>query len=407
MIRIGADSARSSLSSGAAEVPGLRIGASLIIKALEPAAEGRWTVLVNGVKLEASVSATLSPGIRYAARADRLPDRPGWVFRILGNAEGAREADLLGSSGLPGDPSAVLALHALMAETLPLDPKSIARLRAALLHREDDGERADLLARALAKGLDPESLAEAVEGVGARSDSDGGRGRRSGPDGGGPGNDGGRPEGEEAGDSDSETPSPTGPASRDGFGSAGSAGADAGMGIEAPPYESAFAQPAWKEFQPSGAGEEIRKEGEGLAGLLPFLATRSDDNPNPYQLFNARTGPRGRWIYAPYRFEREGVAFSGTLRILVNEGSCASGLVSADVLAESDEGGRGSYAFVVRPYGQGVRLSLSSRDPSDARRLAGGLPDLTSDLAALGCSVELVSEDSLSESTYRPVDDHA
>ncbi len=377
---------------GAAEVPGLRAGAIVVLKALGPSGEGSWKVMVNGVRLTASVAASLTPGARYTARAEGLPDRPGWAFRILGPAAESRAAEFLGAAGLPGDALSVLALRSLMSEGLPLDPKSLQRLRSVLLRRGPDEDRAALLARALAKGMDPGAAVDALEGTGPPSGSEGegeGRGDGGQPEGGG--QPGGRGDG---GPGDRE-----GRPSRDGAGNT--------------PGAAGRAAPAWRDFDAPGGPGEAEPGGEAdiraLAGLLRFLSSRSDGNPNPFQLFNSRTGPRGRWIYAPYRFEREGVAFSGTLRILVPGGAGRGTVVSADVLAEDAAGARGRYAFSLRPDGDGFRLSLGSPDAGGEERISGRLGPLGRELADRRCSVRLGSEAGTGEppSDYEPVDHHA
>ena len=397
MIRIGGDSNRSLPPTGAAEVkglqvPGLRNGASLIFRALSQSPDGRWTVLVNGVSLEAKVSASLKPGFLYSARAERLPDRPAWVLHLLGPAGEGRVADFLRASGLPGDQAAIMALRALMAENLPLDPRQLARLRAALLKAGVSEDRAAILARALAKGLDPEAFLNALDPTDSGGGSPSG-GRQEGGDGAGDG----------AGDEQ------RGRGNEDGGKTGNESGRRGGEEYEADPGRSPEAVPAvsWRELEtpdtedPKGTGV--------LAGLLRRLAGRTGDLSNPYQLFNSRSGPRGRWIYAPYRFEREGVAFSGTLRILIPEGGLASSVLSADVRVE-DEGKRESrYEFSLRGEGTGLVLGLSARDAEGEERLSRSLGDLERSLGDLGCRVDR-STGGPSPGTgagYRAVDDHA
>lgn len=399
MDRIGSDSTRSLPIRGASEasglqVPGLRNGASIVFKALSPSSEGRWTVLVNGVRLDAAVSAPLKPGLLYSARAQALPDRPGWALRVLGSAGEGRTADFLRASGLPGDPAAALALRALMAEGLPLDPGWIARLRVALLKGEPSEDRAALLTRALAKGLDPQAFADAVEAASARGEGDAGGGR-DGADGreDGAGEEG-RPGGGHAGDSGKGAAG--GENRRDGNG-----GPEGGE-----PTESPGAVPFWKMFQGDGGGDP---EGPGaLAGLLRHLAGRTGDRPDPRQLFNARSGPRGRWIYAPYRFERGGVAFSGTLRILVPEGGRSGAVLSADVRVEDGNRTR-RYDFALRGDGRGPRLGLSARSEPEQAGLARSLRILERSLADLGCRVERAEPGDPGNpvSGYPAVDEHA
>jgi|GEM_PF-3423396 len=396
MDRIGSDSTRSLPIRGAAgasglQVPGLRDGASIVFKALSPSSEGRWTVLVKGVRLDAAVSTPLKPGLLYSARAQALPDRPGWALRVLGPAGEGRAADFLRASGLPGDPAAELALRALMAEGLSLDPKWIARLRAALLKGELSEDRAALLARALAKGLDPQAYADAVEAASAGDEGDSGGGRDGREDGDGEegrpggGQSGGRGDGAAGGED-----------RRDGNG-----GPEGGKATESP-----GAVPAWKTFQVDGGGDP---EGPGsLAGLLRHLAGRTGDRPDPRQLFNARSGPRGRWIYAPYRFERGGVAFSGTLRILVPEGGRSGAVLSADVRVEDGNRTR-RYDFDLRGDSQGPKLGLSARSGPVQAGLARSLQDLERSLADLGCRVERAVPGDTENPVfgYPAVDEHA
>jgi hypothetical protein len=398
MDRIGANLARSSLSSGATEAPGLRVGASVILRALEPATEGRWTVLVNGKRLTTTVSIPLSSGLQYSARVDRLPDSPGWILHILGRVSEGQigrdpAAEFLRSAGLTGDPLTALILRALMGEFLPLDPKNIARLRAALSKHEADGDRAATLARALAKGLDPEETADALEAARSMADA-GARGSDGGAESGGA-ETGGRNHERESPDGRRPEPASGGQSSENDSSAAG----------------ETVCGPGWKDFLCP------EPETDALAGLFKFLAARSSSEPNAYQLFNARPSLRGRWIYVPYRFQREGVAFSGTLRILIDHGSDQLNVLAADIQTEGKSKAEGRYAFALRRKGNGLSLSLSAVD-SDAK---GILPReasvLARELEARGCSLELVPNDfwdgsfdgSLEErnSVYEPVDDHA
>lgn len=386
MDRIGANTARSPLSSGAAEALGLRAGASVVLRALAPAADGRWAVLVAGKRLTAAVSVPLSPGVRYSARVGRLPGDSGWVFHILGRASDLRTAEALRSAGLPGDPRAALILKALMAEGLPLDSKTLARLRSALSKQESHRDKGALMARALAKGLDPESAADALDALSPLSGPGSGGERKGGAG------------GEDGGNAASEGRKRS--------------SADAGRGQEGN-AGPAFApgstvkddgKSVWKDY--SGLGDD------SLADLLAFLATRSSAEPNAYQLFNSRSAPRGRWIYAPYRFEREGVAFSGTLRILIQDGSGQPAVLAADI----HTGARGSerlYSFALRHGATGLSLSLSTGDERERERLSRKAVRLARELSRRGCSLTIDSEElsdgpwDAPETGYEPVDDHA
>lgn len=373
------------------QVPGLRNGASILFKALSPSPEGRWTVLVNGVRLDASVSTPLKPGLLYAARAFALPDRPGWTLRVQGPAGEGRAAEFLRSAGLPGDAASILALRALMAEGLPLDPRQIARLRSALLKKEAGEERASLLARALAKGLDPGAYADALDGT---------AGPGYGEDGGDTGNRGGSGGTDRGGEEDRREPGEPGGSPPGGGGSRGNAGGDP---EDRGPKDGRKAVPVWRTF-PGPEGED--PEGlRALAGLLRNLAGRAGDRPDPRQVFNARSGPRGRWIYVPYRFERGGVAFSGTLRILVSEEGPAGAVLSADVRVEV--GGRTrNYEFDLRGGGGDLRLEFSERSGGERIRPSRSLGNLERNLADLGCRVRF-PDPGEAVSEYPAVDDHA
>lgn len=390
MERIGSDSTRSPPLRGAAgvpgsSIPGLREGASIVFKALSPSAEGRWTVLVRGVPLDAAVSTPLKAGLLYSARAERLPDG-AWALRVQGPAGEGRAADFLLASGLPGDVPSVLILRALMAEGLPLDPRQITRLRGALLRKGADEDRAALLARALAKDLDPEAYADAVDAA------SGGDGRDPRPGGGstkdrgnGPGS---RAGGEGKGDAGDPEPASDGPGEN-------GPGDDPEVLLPGPA--------AWRDLPATGSRDP---EGIGdLAALLRTLAGRSGDRPDPRQLFNARSGPRGRWIYVPYRFERGGVAFSGTLRILVPEGGTSASVLSADVRVEGSAG-NGRYGFELRGAEGGLRLTLSAPAREDRDRLERRREDLQRSLAAYGCRLD-VTEPGEPVPEYPGVDDHA
>jgi hypothetical protein len=263
-----------------------------------------------------------------------------------------------------------------MAEGLPLEPRQIARLRAELLKKGADEERAALLARALAKGLEPGAYADAVD---AAASADGN------------GADGGR---------DSEAGGDDG--SREGAGGSGGERRYAGPGEDAPEGAPASG-PVWKEY--SGPGRDDPESPGALAGLLKALAGRTGDRPDPRQVFNARSGPGGRWIYVPYRFERGGVAFSGTLRILVSRGNRTGAVLSADVRVDGS-GRTDRYAFDLRGEGNGLRLGFS--DLSSGRREIPpvGLGNLERSLADFGCRVEVL-ESGIRESEYPAVDDHA
>ena len=383
MNRIGADVGRSPSARGAVEVPGLRVGASVVIRAVCPAGNGEWTVLLNGVRLTTRVSGPLEPGSMYSARAERLPDRSGWFFRVLGPVVEGRALKVPPAAPPSWDALTTLAVRALMSETLPLNPGNISRMRSILSRRELSEERTALAARALAKGLDPESMADALEAVQAYTDASGSRNGNSG------GGDGGFERNAEK--------------EADAHPSSGSAASEEGKPESGSP--SGECPPVWREAPPVRAkGDDVRE----LAALLRFLAFRASDDPNPYQLFNSRSGPGGRWIYAPYRFTREGVAFSGTLRILVPEGSDQARSISADVLSE-DEGRERRYSFRVLRSGGGYSLTLFSEDPSTRKRLAETAAALRRELDKNGCSVRVgpSASDGSPESGYVSVDDHA
>lgn len=307
----------------------------------------------------------------------------------MGRASDVRTAEALRSAGLPGDPLAALILKALMAEGLPLDSKTLVRLRSALSKQESHRDKGALMARALAKGLDPESAADALDapsplsGLGAGGEREAGTG---GEDGGNAASEGRKRSSADAG-----------------------RGRDGQDGKESP----AFALGAtvkntgefgWKDYP--GLGDD------SLADLLAFLATRSSAEPNAYQLFNSRSAPRGRWIYAPYRFEREGVAFSGTLRILIQDGSGQLAVLAADI----HTGARGSerlYSFALRRGARGLSLSLSTGDERERERLSRKAVRLVRELSRRGCSLTIDSEElsdgpwDAPETGYEPVDDHA
>lgn len=394
MERIGSDSTRSPLIRGAAgapgpEVPGLREGASILFKALAPSSEGRWTVLVRGVRLDAAVAAPLNPGSLYSARAERQRDGAGWVLRVLGPAGEGRAAEFLRSSGLPGDAASILVLRALMAEGLPLEPRRISELRAALLRKDVSEERAALLARALAKALDPGAYVDAVDALSSRGEGDGFGDRETG---------GGRDEGSGSRQAPGEGRTDGGA----GDGSAGSnrqgSGGDPG-GVGA----GEASAPIWTEFLGSEGDDP---EGLGaLTGLLKALAGRTGDKPDPRQVFNSRSGPRGRWIYVPYRFEREGVAFSGTLRILVSQGNRFGSILSADVEVRGP-GRFGRYDFDLRGSEGGLRLGIADRSEGSPRLLVDSLGDLERRLAGRVCRVEILETRDLGPE-YPAVDDHA
>jgi hypothetical protein len=360
----------------------LREGASIVFKALAPSTEGRWIVSIRGVRLDAAVAATLRPGNLYSARAERLPDG-AWALRVLGSAAEGRAAEFLRSSGLPGDAASILALRALMAEGLPLEPRQIARLRVELLKKGADEERAALLARALAKGLEPGAYADAVDAA-ASADGNGADGGRDSSD--------GRGDAEAGGDD----------GSREGAGGSGGERRYAGPGEDAPEGAPASG-PVWKEY--SGPGRDDPESPGALAGLLKALAGRTGDRPDPRQVFNARCGPAGRWIYVPYRFERGGVAFSGTLRILVSRGNRTGAVLSADVRVDCS-GRTDQYAFDLRGEGNGLRLGFSDLSPGRREIPPIGLGNLERSLADFGCRVEVL-ESGIRKSEYPAVDDHA
>ncbi|HSV56832.1 MAG TPA: hypothetical protein VLH39_06960 [Magnetospirillaceae bacterium] len=392
MERIGSD--RSQPARGAAEIPGqkipgLRTGASVLFEALYPGREGRWTVLINGQRLEAAVSVALERGMRYLARAEPLPDRPGWALRVLGPADFIKAADFLRASGLPGDPVALMALRALMAEALSLDPRNLARLRNALLRRGRSEDSAEFLARALAKGLEPEALARALDPAGT------GREYGGGADSGGADSGGADSGGADSGGADS-----------------GGAHSDCGSGGRRTPGRDAppdgggpgFPQTRWQNFP-----APLSDSGGNLADLLRHLVSRTSDNANPYQLFNAMASPGGRWVYVPYRFERGGVAFSGTLRILIPESGPSSAVVAADATVEYENGGSAVFDFSVRPGASGFRLSLSTSSDSARPGLERGLRRLEESLAGLACTVQdgTVESSDSPIPCYRPVDENA
>ena len=369
----------------------MKEGASIVFKALAPSSPGRWIVLVRGARLDAAVAAPLQPGSLYSARAERLSDEGGWVFRILGPAGEGRAAEFLRSLGLPTDTASILALRSLMAEGLTLEPRRVAQLRTVLVKKEITEERAALLARALAKGLDPEAYAGAVDGLSFRDEGDSDAHRDT---------NGGR-------DTGSGTREDAGQDGVDGEGGSASGGSGRyGTGAE-PGRDGSSGAPAsgtaWREFL--GFEGDDPEGTHALAALLKTLAGRTGDRPDPRQVFNARSGPGGRWIYVPYRFERGGVAFSGTLRILVSQGKRSGAILSADVQIEGP-GRIGRYDFDLRGADGGLTLGIADRCRENRRLSSYSLRDLERSLEELGCRVEILEPSDIGLE-YPAVDDHA
>ncbi len=349
---------------GAGQGQKLRAGALISVTVLESPSPGRYLVLAGGQRLLASGPLGLRAGSMFRARVESSAS--GLVLHALpASRPGSGEiAGIIARSGLPDDSFSRLALTALLGEGLQGESRSLARVRRAFARQGSDEEgggnsdRGKLAARMEAAGLEAEAGAlDAISeeaGLGAQ--------------GGGLAGSGGQGQGPNQGES--------GQGRGSGEGRLGGGPEGAKLVGAIPEHEL-----------PSVLGKLIKDLVLGSGGEGSLL-----------NLFNHARGLDGSWVYAPFRFELDSVAFSGCFRVKLPLLVGGPGRIEADFEAKRDGAEPQAWSIELVFGNRGGIPGLKPGASSLRLRTKGGragvlapadLAGLASQLASAGCRVEL------------------
>jgi hypothetical protein len=277
-------------------------------------------------------------------------------------AERAAAAAFARAGGGPVD----AAMAALLREGVAPRAEALERLRRAMARAGsgkgifDADERLSLAARLEAAGIPAEPwLVEAVEAQ-AEGGSDAGDSETGDASGGSPGG------GPEAGGSEAGTPGGDNPG---GSGAGDPGGIDPNRELDLEIPES-----------------ELPKV---LGRLLRGIAFRWGGSGSYLNLFNHTPGPEGSWIYAPFAFELDSIAFEGDIRIQSPRLRGGPGRIEASFFSRaSGESGSGRRWSLELDFGARTALRLDCDDEGAARAARRGFPALRGQLAAGGKAVE-------------------
>ncbi|HET7839084.1 MAG TPA: hypothetical protein VFL04_04950 [Rectinemataceae bacterium] len=334
--------------AGAGQGQKLRAGALVSVTVLESRSPGSYLVQVGGRRLSASGPAGLQPGSLFRAKVESTPG--GLILRAMAppRQAGAGMAEILARSGLPDDRASRLALTALLGEGLRPQAPALSRVRRAFARAGGEGEESAsgselgrLAARMEAAGLGSEDgILEALAAETGLPSGSGGGGGAQGGDGSGTGPGGGQK--------------------------------TAGRRLEL-------------------AGDELPAV---LGALLRQTVLGSGGEGSLLNLFNHARGAEGSWIYAPFRFELDSVAFSGCFRVKLPLQMGGPGRIEADFEATRRGSEPRTWSLGLAFGGSGrSALGIRANAGRDKALAAADLAGFEADLAASGCSLKLVSDE--------------
>lgn len=376
LVAIGAGQGR---SGAEASEPVPKAGAVVSVRVLENLGGGLYRVAVGSRSLFARSAQTLAVGSLFSARVQRSDGT--LMFQPLG-AQRAATADrglphpardaatsgLLGRGSIPGDPARSAALAALLAEgASPSAAGAIERLRRAFGRAlrgsaaKDENERATLAARMEAKGIPAEDAA--IDAIVAASEGFSGRG----------GEDGSGRDADHAGHRGGTDPRENGGMSGD---AAPAAVADT-MAMGTVSVDAA------RELEIAIQEAELPAI---LASLVKGIVLRSGGEGTLLNLFNHVPGPDGSWIYAPFGFELDSIAFSGIIRLRLPRISGGPGRIEADFATRGERGER-RWSFGL-DFGTATSLKLRCDEAVALSTLRRRLPELRADFAEAGLAVD-------------------
>jgi hypothetical protein len=126
-----------------------------------------------------------------------------------------------------------------------------------------------------------------------------------------------------------------------------------------------------RELEIELAEEELPRV---LGSLLKGIAFRSGGSGDLLHLFNHVRGPDGSWVYAPFRFELDSIAFEGMIRIRLPRIVGGPGRIEAGFTAGRGGGGR-RWSFAL-DYGGRATLRLRCDDAAAEAASRRRLPEL-------------------------------
>jgi hypothetical protein len=326
----------------------LKAGALVSVLVRERLGPELYRVSIGPRLLTASSATLLEPGTLLKARVERAGD--SLILRI-GSGDGLvknrTEAlpSAISPSSMPNDAAAQAAAAALLREGVAPEPRSLSRVRRALLREAaEGGELGDLAARMEAKGLAAETTAlDGLERSYAFAEPREGFGGSGG-----------------------EAPAE----GRDGEGRGGSG---------PPPLELQEA--------------ELPRV---LADLIRSLLTRTSGGTQSASslslaLFNHLRGPQGSWVIVPFHFALDAIDFAGSFRIQLPYVRAGQGLFDARFSASRGPSSE-DWSFFLN-FGGGQVTSLRIQAPKGKiGRSSKRFAELADGLSSLACSLRFSDE---------------
>jgi len=136
-----------------------------------------------------------------------------------------------------------------------------------------------------------------------------------------------------------------------------------------------------------------------LGALIRGIVFRSGGEGTLLNLFNHAKGPDGGWIYAPFDFELDSIAFAGMIRLRLPRIAGGPGRIEADFAARR-EGGERRWSFGLDFGGGRPRLVLRCDEDEAMSASLSRLGEFRVGLAASGRQVEV----SMAEGNAAPGD---
>ena len=330
-------------SAGAGRGESLRAGALVSVVVRERIGPETYRVAIGPRLLTASSSAQFEVGTVLKARVERSGEAV--LLRMLVRDPHASAASLLTAAALPNDPAARAAIAALLREGIAPEARALARVRrAAQREAADGGEWTDMAAKMEAKGIPAEgaALEGLMQGYGSAfsgGDQDPGKGTDRG---------GGR-------ERDQKTDVPN----------------------------------ASRAFDPSRDFSQEVPEGELpelLGAVLRGLASRSGGD-GALALFNHLRGPEGSWVFVPFHFALDEVAFSGSFRLQLPYIRGGQGRFEADFSASRGSASEDWSFSLSFGGGRAPALRIEGSEAGTGRVAGARIDELAAELSSLSCTV--------------------